>query len=43
MNHIEFFFFIENLDKNFDEIFYTCRRGKLIAVSKKVMLVEGPR
>ena len=42
MNHIEFLF-IENLDTKFDKIFYTCRRGRLIVVSKKVMLVEKPR
>ena len=42
MNHIEFFF-IENLDTKFDKIFYTCQHDRLIVVSKKVMLVEGPR
>ena len=41
MNYVEFFFsFFRNfIDKKFDKIFHTCWYGRLIMVSKKVVLV----
>ena len=43
MNYVEFFFFLKKFykQKKFDKIFHTCWCGKLIVVSKTMILVVG--